>query len=227
MPAPGLHFRAWLALALSSACVGDAWAWPKVPLPEGSKGEMVSEHMKYNGLDMRASKFSSPMKPAQVVDFYARLWPDEHVVDKIGEKTVVGHADGVHYVTVELVAAGGGSDGTIGIVELPKSGKPPTLGKGIYKPVATEVVSDITYLDTPGETRTVVLRNKLSPYMNYQHYNQQLGPQGWRSTVTGTCKPASRECVVSFERGKGDRMAMTLNRQQDTGTGTVLVLNIE
>lgn len=210
----------WVLIAASGA----AWAWPSVPLPEGSKGERVSDHMKYNGLDMRASRFATPLRPAAVIDFYARQWPGTHVIDRLGEKTIIGHAQGPHYVTVELVAAGGGTEGTIGIVLLPDKAIRPVLGEGFFKPVSTEVISDISYLDTPNETRTLVMRNRLTPYLNLQHYHQRLASDGWKSEDSSSCKPASRECIVRFGKANDRRLVMTMTRQD---AGTLLVANIE
>lgn len=215
----------WIAALAVALVSGAAGAWPKVPLPEGSTGEAVSEHMSFNGMDMRASTFRTPLKLDDVVAFYARAWGKQHNVTKHEQSTIVGHPEGNYFVTVELTSSGGGTKGTIGIIKAPDKGESPELGKGLYRPAGTEVLSDIVHNDTPSRSRTVVMRNRLSPYINQQHYSRRMGGDGWRETVSGRCMPASPECVVRYERGSGDRMAMTLSRE--AGRDTAIVVNIE
>lgn len=214
-------------IALCAALApGTALAWPTVPLPEGSKGEMVSEQMNYNGLEMRASKFTTRLAIDDVVAFYAKTWGEgDHVVTPLGNGKVVGHAERGYFVSVELKPSGAGTTGTIGIVRDPGKGKPPALGRDFYRPAGTEVVSDITHDDTPQKTRTIALRNRLSPYANLQLYDSRLQGDGWRGTITGKCLPASTDCVVSYQRADGGRMAMTLSR--DEKKHTTVVVNIE
>lgn len=217
--------RAWAMLPMLLALCASAYAWPTVPLPPDSRGELVSSHMKYNGLDMRASKFSVPATVEEVVAFYAAKWPGRHVVDELDGKTIVGHADGAHYVTVELTGSGGGTDGTIGIMRLPRDGEAPELGKGFYVPAGTEVLSDIVHLDTPNETRTLVLSNGLSPYVNQLHYTRHLRGNGWKASRGSACRPSERECVASFEHPSGGRMLLTMTRGE--GIETTTVVNVE
>src|SRR5690606_21864595 len=124
-----IHSRLTLGLLLALLSAPATAGWPTVPLPEHSKGETVSRHMTYNGLPMRASRFSTTQEVEEIVAFYARKWNGKYVVDQLEGKTIIGHADGDHYVTVEVEPAGGGSEGTVGIVEMPAEGAKPELGK--------------------------------------------------------------------------------------------------
>lgn len=203
-----------------------ALAWPSVPLPERSRGETVSEDLSYNGLPMRARRFTTPLPPADVLAFYARTWgEDGHVVTPFGHKTIVGRLEDGHYITVELAAEGVGTAGNIGIMKIPRDQSLPELGKDFYRPAGTEVVSDIVHRDTPNRTRTLMLKNRLSPYANLQLYSSRLGGDGWRGQVAGSCVPASTQCVVNYERQGGGRMMMSLAREQSQGT--VIVVNVE
>ena len=94
--------------------------WPDVPLPEGAQGEWVSRHMVYNGLNMRASRFMVAAKADAVEAFYRQAWKGEVVRNTLGRKTILGRADGDHFITVELTAKGGGTQGQIGIMEMAK-----------------------------------------------------------------------------------------------------------
>ncbi|QDH71595.1 hypothetical protein [Marilutibacter alkalisoli] len=199
-------------------------AWPSVPLPDNSRGEMVSEHIKFNGLNMQASRFATSQSPEDVAAFYATQWPGQHVVDKVESKTVIGRAAGKYYITVELEASGGGTEGTVGIIELPKDGQVPSMGEGFYRPAGTDVVSDISYLDTPNKSRTLVLHNQMSPYVNQQHYLQRMRAEGWSVVESAGCRPSSSQCVVRFERARGRRMAIAITRDEGMVTSTVVTI---
>ena len=221
---PASRLRGPAAVLLLALAAG-AQAWPTVPLPERSRGEAVSRHMKDNGLDMRASRFVAPGSVDQVVAFYAMRWPGRHVVDRVEGRTIVGHADGNHYVTVELRPAGDSTEGTIGIMRMPAAGEVPVLGAGFPVTAGTEVISDIEHLDTPTRARTLVLGNGLSPWVNRQEYSRRLRAQGWQDTGGTACRPSGRSCVAGFEHPSGGKMAMTLSRGD--GVETSIVVNIE
>lgn len=199
--------------------------WPDVPLPADSRSEWVSKHMLYNGLPMRASRFFSATSHEQTKAFYRKLWRDKVVEDKLGDKTVLGHLDGAHYVTVELQQAGTATQGTIGIMALPTAPPREPAGHGFARPAGSRIVNDIRYLDTPNETRTLVLTNPLSPYVNQQFYVQRLRARGWEISDTGQCRSFSNTCSARFENKGGARMTMAIDR--DAQGATVVVANIE
>src|SRR5690606_39343795 len=90
----------------------------------------------------------------------------------------VGHAEGGLYVAVTLEEKGGGTEGSIGTMVMPKEKVEYEMGGGFDKPADTEVFNDIRYLDGPGETRTLGMSNALSPFQNYEYYRQRLHGQG-------------------------------------------------
>ena len=218
--------QGWLLLVAALLLPAIAVAWPTVPLPAGSQGEKISESMNYNGLEMRASRFETTEKLDAVVEFYGQHWgEDRHVVTPFGEKTIVGHATPGYYITVELSPQGARTAGVIGIVKAPKDMTRPELGKGFYRPAGTEVLSDVVHNDTPGNTRTIVLRNRLSPYANLQLYGGRLGQDGWRGVPMGKCLPGSSECLIHYERAGGGRLVIALSR--DDTQETSIVVNME
>lgn len=211
-----------LLLATSAASSTD---WPDVPLPDDAAPEWVSRHMLYNGLPMRASRFTTAGKREEVIDFYRKRWGTQMVQDQLGGKTILGRLDGEHYLTVELESAGAATQGTVGVMRLPKEPPREPAGHGFAKPAGSEVVNDIRYLDTRNETRTLVLTNALSPYVNQQFYVQRLRAQGWEIHDSGGCKSFSNACSARFEKKGGARMTMTIDRGRDGGS--VVVANLE
>jgi len=213
-----------VVLAFAAAAAAGTPSWPSVPLPPDSAGERVTRHMKNNGLDMRASKFGTTHSLDQVVAFYRDKWPGTHVVNKLGNKTIVGHAEDGFYVTVTLEEKGGGTEGSIGTMVMPKEKVEYEMGGGFDKPADTEVFNDIRYLDGPGETRTLGMSNALSPFQNYEYYRQRLHGQGWKLQQGKKCVMPSRTCVALYERGK-EKIAMTMNR--DASKMTQIVVTID
>lgn len=216
-----------LALAQGACAVafaGPGIDWPEVPLPPSSAGEQVTSHMKNNGVDMRASQFATTESLADVIEFYKRKWPD-HVVNQMGGKTVIGHVEGDFMTTISLAPTGGATEGIIGTSKLPREKIEYVMGDGFDKPPGTEVFNDIIYYDTADKSRTLGMTNTLSPFQNYQYYAQRMRGQGWKLQKSRPCSMVSRSCVAMFEKDDGEKIAMTLQRQQ--ATTTQIVVNIE
>lgn len=196
--------------------------WPTVPLPDGSAGESVSSHMLYNGLHMRTSKLQSKQRLPDVVAFYRKAWRGQIVEDQIAGKTILGHMQGQYYITVDLRGTGSGTEATIGIMRLDPDKPRATPGQWFARPPNSEVLNDIQYLDTPGKTHSLTLRNRLSPTQNYEFYRRSLLAKGWQTQGPG-CSVMVSACAVHFSSSR-HRLAMTISREQD---GTVIVVNQE
>lgn len=208
--------------AVLYASAARAADWPTVPLPDGSTGESVSRHMLYNGLHMRTSKLKSKQRLSEVVAFYRKAWRGQIVEDRVAGKTILGHMEGQHYITVDLRDAGSGTEATIGIMRLEPDKRSATPGNWLARPANSVVLNDIQYLDTPGKTRSLTLRNRLSPTQNYEFYRRTLVAKGWTAQGPG-CSVMVSACSVQFSSSR-HRLAMTISREQD---GTVIVVNQE
>lgn len=211
-----------LLVAAMASYTAAAYAveWPTVPLPDGTTGESVSRHMLYNGLHMRTSRIQSTRTPAEVIEFYRQKWRGRIVENRIAGKTILGHLEGQHYITVDLRQRGGGTEATIGIMRVTPDGPRSTPGKWLARPANTEVLNDVQYLDTPDKMRTLTLRNRLSPAQNYEFYRRTLLGKGWKAEGPG-CSVIANACSVQFASGER-RLAMTIGREQD---GTVIIAN--
>lgn len=200
--------------------------WPEVPIPESAVGEIVSDHMVYNGISMRASRFTVSASPSQVEQFYRKEWGKDVVTTPLGEKTVLGHLDrGGYYTTVELSADGARTRGQIGVMQLPlKKLAADQVGKGFGRLPDTEVSEDIVYMDTPRHVRTLSMVNRYTPLQNQQYYARLYASQGYvRDDSSSSCNGNSTKCVARFTR-EDDRVTVTSVRGQ---TGTVIVAVVE
>lgn len=197
--------------------------WPDVPAPEHSQSEWVSRHMVYNGVHMRSSRFTTARSPEQVEAFYREQWGADLVRNRLGRKTILGHREGRHFITVDLEGAGGGTEGTVGIVDMQAPPPRHPLGHGLPRPANSEVINDIRYLDTDSPARTLLLHNTLSPRLNHDYYFRRLSGDGWRHEGGGGCSATSTSCVARFAR-PGAHMAVTFNRTP-SGRGTTVMIN--
>lgn len=208
-----------VALAFTAGAAGAA-AWPEVAEPENVESEWVSKDMIYNGIPMRVSRFTSTRSSAEVVAFYTRQWPGQVVVNELAGKTVVGHAQGEHYITVEVSAKGRGSQAQIGIVRMLDRKPKAAAGADFLKPSGTQVVNDITYLDTPG--RTLTMESPLSPFQSEAFYASRLPGKGWKRDTGGSpCSMIARQCVARYSKGSQD-MTLTFHRYDQV---TSIVVN--
>lgn len=218
-----------MAFVLLALTAGQAFAadWPDVPVPEGAKGEIVSGDMLYNGLHMRASRFTVKLPVDKVKAFYREEWGRRMIDTPHRGKSVLGYPtkDAKHYVTVELSQAGNATQGQIGVMELPKQPPPAgSIGAGFARMPDTTVAEDIVYLDTPARVRTISMVNRYSPQQNSDFYARNLAPKGYvREPGKTPCKAASAECVARYVNGN-KRVTVSSSK---SSVGTVVIAVIE
>lgn len=211
----------WIALIALPAMAAAA-SLPQAPLPPATQSVDVAQHLVFNGLDMHAQVFTSSETPAQVIAFYREAWNGRVVVNPLGDAQVVGHRDGDYYVTVEVRAAGGGSRGNIGVVDVAHAPHDFEPGKGLPRPMGSKVFNDIAYPDDRVPARTVAMTNGLSPQQNTAWFRERLVGEGWKSVQDNRC--AQDACVLGYERGDS-HLALVATR---TGDGhSQVVLNIQ
>ena len=214
------------ALGLLVAAPAPAEDWPDVPVPEGARGEIVSSHMIYNGLHMRASRFTAPMPLEQVKAFYRDQWGRAMADTPHRGKTLLGHAtrDARHYITVELTGEGNATRAQIGVMALPKRApEAAALGAGFARMPGTTVAEDIVYLDTPARVRTLSMVNRYSPLQNSNFYQRSLLSKGYQASPVGApCKAASNSCSSRYS--KGDRRISVSSSKTPAGTTIIAVI---
>lgn len=194
--------------------------WPEADVPDGMATAATASHLIYNGIDMRNQVFTSPQSPAQIVNFYQKLWGEKSVLDHLSQWQVVGHQQGDFYFTVQVRADGKGSRGDIGIVRLPTEKKTVVLGQGVPHPSNTKVVNDIAYPDDATPARTLALINKLSIQQNASYYRNHLIATGWEPVEAKSCAYGATSCVMNYTQG--DRK-MTLALSANAGRSDIVI----
>lgn len=216
----GNRAAAAIACLLMLPLTTTAADWPSVPFPQGVRAELVSGDMLFNGLPMRSARFESERGVDEVVEFYREKWDGQIVINEVAGKKVIGHLQDQHYITVELASVGGGTRATVGMMDITAEAPEGAPGEWFPQPANTEVLSEIQQLDLPGEPRTLMLENDLSPSQNYLFLRRKLLASQWTATGPG-CSMMASSCAVQFEKAQ-QHMTITLNREQEQ---TVIVVN--
>lgn len=202
--------------------LASAASWPQPPIPPQTSTADVARHIVFNGLDMRAQVFRSEHDQKDILAFYRKAWGKDMVVNRLGGSQVIGHAEGDYFITVNVNAAGRGSKGTIGIVDVSSAPDHFEPGKGLPHPMGSKVFNDIAYPDDPVPARTVAMRNGLSPRQNATFFRERLAGEGWKPADQEKCSDVS--CVMSYTRGD-QKMSLVMTRSE--GDQSQVIINLQ
>lgn len=210
--------RLAVLFAIMATAPAHALDWPEVPVPEGASGEIVSDHMVYNGMSMRASRYRVNQPVDEVKAFYRKRWNGKVVDTPLGpNRSVLGHLhDDTYYITIELMPQGRSTQAQIGVLELPQKDLPAdAVGKGFERLPQTRVAEDIVHMDTDRQVRTLSMANGHSPFQNEQFYTRRLLAQGYRKEPgADACMAMSALCHTRYTR-QDDRITVTAMREGD------------
>lgn len=187
-----------LGFWLPVTAMAGLFSWPTPPLPPDTTTQNVAGRIVFNGLDMHAQTFSSPRSPDEILAFYRKAWAGQVVVNPMGHEQVIGHRQGDYFMTVQVSAAGAGSKGNIGVVDITSAPAHFVPGEGLPKPMDSKVFNDIRYPDDPIPSRMVALQNHLSPRQNAGFYRERLAGDGWKP-LDDHCSASG--CVLDYQRG--------------------------
>ncbi len=211
-----MRLPALLAL-LAIAGMADARDWPALPVPEGANGQWVARDMVNNGVRMRVARYALRQGPAEVIAFYRQQWPGQISITEFGDKTLIGHAEDQHFITIELSGRGTGSEAQVSMSRISPD-KPTTRGQGFLMPSGAQVLNDMEHLDEG--SRTISMLSALSPFQGEAFYRNRLPAQGWTREPGGsTCSMAALRCLARYSRGK-QQITLTFDRT-DNGTSIV------
>lgn len=110
-----LLFTLLAGLAMHAA---HAAQWREVRLPPGAQGFSLGESLFANGVPMQVQGFLSRQPAPQVLAWFRASLGMPLVENQVGASTVLGRAQGSHYLTVQVEPAGTGSRGLIAQADL-------------------------------------------------------------------------------------------------------------
>lgn len=176
-----------MVMPVLSAAAND---WPLLTLPKGIKTFDVGEQLSVNGLPMRIMGFVTDQSVAKTVDGFRTMFGARVVENTLGEKRVIGQAQGNYYVTVQIeaankLAANGTAKGIIAVTHLSgaiqeKARVQESAAKWRdYFPAGTKVISQMASEDYKKSAFHIVLSNQHSETLNEQNLIAALEAQGF------------------------------------------------
>lgn len=174
-----------LPLPVFSANGGD---WPLLALPKGIKTFDVGTQLSVNGLPMRIMGFVTDQSVTKTVDGFRTMFGSRVVENTLGDKRVIGQAQGNYYVTVQIeaaskLAANGTAKGIIAVTHLSgaiqeKARVQESAAKWRdYFPAGTKVISQMASEDHKKSAFHIVLSNQQSETLNEQNLIAALEAQ--------------------------------------------------
>lgn len=224
-----------------------AWAgeWPRLPLPPQVHAFAVGEQITSNGMPMRVQGFVAPgLSVAELAEWYRRQLGQPLVENSLGNKQVLGRAQGPYYLSVQLEPTGlpgqGGSKGLLAVshVAAMQSGRAQEIEaqkKWLQRwPSGTHILQRMTSQDNGQASEHLVLRNSYSTSLNRETLLSLMQQDDYRlerEIRTDEAElPAQRgrhggnqaAASVFFFQGQGKQAMATLARDEQGRTAIVL-----
>jgi hypothetical protein len=166
--------------AVSCLCLcPPLWAadWPKIAMPPGVSAFAVGEQFTSNGLPMRVQGFVAKDQSAQsLADWFRRSLGQPLVENKLGNKLILGRAEGGYYLSVQIEPIGPdgrtGSKGLLAVSDLAtlsrnRDADAASAQRWLERwPSGTRLLSRMTSEDNGRASLHVVLSNGHSESLN-------------------------------------------------------------
>jgi hypothetical protein len=221
-----------LTLTLLSICTWSAASesrWPQVALPEGVRAFEIAAQASVNGLPMQLRGFVSDSAPDQLLTWFRRRLGQPLVENVIGNKRLLGRAQGAYYITLQLESAGQGTRGLIAVTALAGAlaqravteVETARLLSGF--PPGSRLLNRIVSSDAGKVSTYVVLTNAQDQELNVQRIKEMMRADGLTlerridsgaqaSTSTVFFKGRNREAVAIVYRDGAGQSAIVMNQ---------------
>lgn len=215
--------------------------WPQVELPADAQTFDVGGDFLSNGMPTRATGFISPRGTSAVADWFKRHPVNSWSVEHLQESTVLGRAQGKHFITIKLTPVRDGTRGLVSIVDMAKTAQEaPRLQARLAQwmselPSGTRVMNHMVSNDAGRLSEHLVLVNQQSETLNIGSVTASLVGRGFAVertldpsitktpspfSITGPQLPPSkavlfksgtREAMAVFFRGNAGQSVITIN----------------
>lgn len=225
---------AWMPVARGQS---PAPAATRLALPPVLQVFDAGQEVVLNGMPMRLQGFVSREPVARLVPALRRSLGEPLVVNRLGDKVVLGRADGGHYVTVQVEAAGSGSRGAIAVADLQRAqalqadSEQERRAWAQRLPPGSAVHGFMKALDGLQQSRQLIYSNRLGEAFNRDRLQAVLEREGLvlerERAVDGALDDRPGSSVtgrVLFFKGAGKNGMATINRE--TGGQTFVVLTL-
>ncbi len=210
-----------------------AWSenWPTIALPKNVRPFDVGPQLSIHGLPMRMQGFVSTAQPAQLLAWFRDSLGQPLVENTLGNQHIIGKAQGEHYLSVQIEAAGTGSRGIAAVTHL-KAGydnhadtQAETERWLRRLPSGSHLLSQMTTQDGNKQSRYLVMINNHPANLNRERLKSLMAEDGFlleRESNPDKQTTAKNTSTLLFFKGKGKEAIATINQDDQGRTTTVL-----
>jgi hypothetical protein len=199
-PTPFRALLTCIALVFAMTAHGAPHAdWPAIVLPSSATSHDVGDQVSLAGMPLRMTVFTSPERPAALVEWFRASIGRPLVQDTVRGRTVLGRREGAFYLTLQLEAAGSGTRGLVAVSDIAsflherrQTGEAEARWEAGL-PQDTRIVSRMVSRDGDRQSDYVVAVNGHSEQVNVQALSTLLFEQGLvleRDVSPGTTVPS-------------------------------------
>lgn len=204
-----------------------AWAkTPEIPLPDDARVARLGQTMRVNGNDVVVRTFTTKEATPDVVNFYREEWGEQngepgYTVMNLKEPWIlITRIEDDYLMTVQVrPTADDGTEGLLGISQLPDRHRPPKLGEGFPTVGDSEILNEVVSRDPGQSGRTMWLRNKHDLRTNIDFYRDRYRSQGWALDIDRSVGGMMH--VLAARKGR-NRVNLVLS---ETKGGSQIVVN--
>ncbi len=235
---------AWLIKALAAlgvacpllAVPASAPDWPSVTLPKGIETFSIGQQVVVNSMPMRMSGFVSADRADRVAESFRQSMGEPLLQNWVGNKLVLGRAEGEHYVSVQIEPAGRGTRGVVAVTHLQQGHEAREKARAENEywltrlPSGSRLVSQMVSLDSGKTSRHVVFINTQDEGLNQDRVKDIFAQEGLAVEHEGRPDPndAARlggnlaESRTLLFKGAGKEGMATIHRDANGQATTVL-----
>lgn len=184
----------------------DEDAWPHPAMPASLTLFDIAGTVTVNGLPMRIQGFVSPMTQGQLAAEFRRSLGMPLVEKSIGDRLILGRAQGAYYLTVQIDATGTGARGTVGMTRLdPASGGQQAFSATrawwiARMPAETRLVSLVASEDRGRHSRYFVFANRHSVALNVDYLKRVIAQEGLEQERTAPLDGAAIKKALTIRK---------------------------
>lgn len=213
-------------------------AWPTITLPRDIHAFNIGEQIEVNGLPMRLQGFVSPLKPAQLAEWFRQNMGKPLVENTLSNKLILGRVQGEYYLTVQLETAGKGTRGVAAVTHIKtayenRAEDQATIERWLSRlPAGSKLLSKMISEDAGKVSTYLLVTNTQNENLNRERINKMMRADGFElehESISGEKTPASLPAESThgktlFFKGKNKEAMATLYR--DNKGNSAITLNI-
>ncbi len=204
--------------------------WPTIALPKNVRSFDTGPEINIHGLPMRLQGFVSSSPPAQLLVWFRDSFGQHLVENTLGNQHIIGKAQGEHYLSVQIEAAGTGSRGVAAVTHMKAAHDKQSETQAETErwltrlPSGSRLASQMVTQDGDKLSRHWVVINTHSANLNRERLKFLMAEDGF--LLERESKPNKKTAAIDnqallFFKGKGKEAVATIHQDEQGRTTTV------